>query len=240
MRGLVVLGYTFEPAHVPIFLTLVLLEGVLSFDNAAVLAAMVRRLPEEQRSRALNIGLAGAYVFRVLAIVGAAFLIRYPLLRLLGGAYLLYLAVKHLFFEPHEEHAEHTLLDRLGLPAFWSVVGALLLADVAFAIDQIIVAVAFTEELVLIAAASLIAILVLRVSALYLGRLMEWFPQLEQLAYLAVGFVGLKLVAVDLAHRLGYESFAVPKEISIGVTVALLVVPVLGKLVWDRLRASRA
>lgn len=236
----VVLGYTFEPADVVVFGTLVLIEGVLSFDNAAILAAMVRKLPEDQRARALNYGLAGAYVFRVAAVLGAAFLIRYPLLRALGGAYLVYLAVKHLFFKPHEEHAEPTLLARLGLSPFWALVGGLLLADMAFALDQVIVAVAFTEKIHLIVAASLVAIVVLRFSATYMGRLMEWFPQLEQLAYLAVGFVGLKLVGVEAAHAAGFESFAVPKEITVAVTLSLLVVPVLGKLAWDRWRTARA
>lgn len=231
-----VLGYTFEPAHVPIFFTLILLEGILAFDNAAVMAAMVRKLPVEQRSKALYYGLLGAYVFRIAAILGATFLIRYPVLKLLGGLYLVYLAVKHLFFNPHTEHAEHTLLSRLGVSGFWGVVISIELADLAFAIDQVIVAVAFTDELVLIIAASLVAIVFLRLSAVYMSRLMGWFPRLEQLAYVAVGFVGAKLVLVDVAHRLGYTAFEVPKVVSIGVTLSLLLVPVVGKIVLDLAR----
>lgn len=229
-----VLGYTFEPSHIAIFFTLILLEGVLAFDNAAILAAMVRKLPREQRSRALYYGLAGAYVLRITAILGAVYLIRYPILKLAGGLYLVYLAIKHLFFSPHEDHLEHTLLSRLGVSGFWGVVISLELADLAFAIDQVIVAVAFTEEIVLIIAASLVAILFLRLSAVYMTRLMDWFPQLEILAYIAVGFVGLKLVVVDLAHRLGYESFQVPKEISVGITLSLLLLPVLAKFLWEQ------
>lgn len=227
-----VFGYTFEPSHVAIFATLILLEGVLSFDNAAVLAAMVRKLPVEQRSKALYYGLVGAYTFRVLAILAAAWIIRYPVLKLAGGVYLLYLAVKHLFFRPHTQHVEHSFLTKLGFSGFWAVVISIELADLAFAIDQVIVAVALTDEIVLIIAASLVAILFLRLSAVYMTRLMDWFPQLEKLAYVAVGFVGLKLVVVDVAHRIGYESFEIPKEISIGVTLSLLVVPVLGKVLW--------
>ncbi|MDX1611316.1 MAG: hypothetical protein R3185_03030, partial [Candidatus Thermoplasmatota archaeon] len=185
-----VLGYTFEPGDIAVFLTLILLEGVLSFDNAAVLAAMVRKLPEEQRAKALYYGLLGAYVFRVAAILGAAFLIRYPVLKLIGGLYLLYLAAKHLFFQAHEEHVESSLLGKLGLSGFWAVVVSVELADLVFAIDQVIVAVALTDELLLIILASLVAILFLRLSAAYMSRLMGWFPALEKLAYVAVGFVG--------------------------------------------------
>lgn len=229
-----VLGYAFEPSHLAILATLILLEGVLSFDNAAVLAAMVRKLPPEQRSKALYYGLAGAYAMRIAAIFGAAFLIRYPVIKLIGGTYLLYLAAKHLFFEPHKEHVEHTMLSRLGISPFWSVVISLELADLVFAVDQVIVAVALTDELLLIIIASLFAIAFLRLSASYLARLMGWFPALEKLAYIAVGFVGLKLVLVDVAHRLGYTAFDIPKEISITVTLSLLVLPVIGKLIWDR------
>lgn len=231
-------GYVFEPTDVAVFLTLVLLEGVLSFDNAAVLAAMVRKLPVEQRKKALLYGLVGAYVFRTLAILGVAFIIRNPWLKVVGGVYLLYLAVNHLFLsKPHEEHAEHSLMKRFGISGFWGVVIAVELADLAFALDQVLVAVAMTDKLVLVVAASLVAILFLRISAAYMTRLMDWFPALEKLAYVAVGFVGLKLVGVELAHMLGYTEFEVPKSVSIGVTLSLLVLPVIGKFLLERFRA---
>ena len=230
-------GYVFETSDVAIFFTLILLEGVLSFDNAAVLAAMVRKLPLEQRRKALLYGLAGAYVFRTLAILSVAFIIQNPWLKILGGGYLLYLAIKHLFFDkPHSEHVESTFLSRLGFTGFWSIVVAVELADLAFALDQVLVAVAMTEKVVLIIAASVVAILLLRISAAYMTRLMDWFPSLEKLAYLAVGFVGLKLVGVELAHYAGYTEFEVPKAVSIGITLSLLVLPVIGKFLWEKLR----
>lgn len=236
-----VLGYTFEPSDVIVFLTLILLEGILSFDNAAILAAMVRKLPVHQRRKALLYGLVGAYVFRTAAIFGVAFLIQYPALKLIGGGYLLYLAVKHLRPHPHQEHVETSFLARLGVSPFWAVVIGIELADLVFAVDQVIVAVAMTDKLLLIVAASLVAILFLRLSAVYITRLMDWFPPLEKLAYVAVGFVGLKLVGVQVVHSLGYESFEVPKAITVGVTLTLLVLPLLGKLVVDRWRRrSRA
>ena len=236
-----VFGYEFEAAHIGIFLTLILLEGILSFDNAAIIAAMVRKLPVEQRRKAVFYGLAGAYAFRIGAILGVAFIIANPWLKLLGGVYLLYLAAKHLFFQrPHKEHVEKNILERFGLTGFWGVVVTIELADLAFALDQVLVAVAMTDEVVLIIAASLIAIFFLRLSATYMTRIMDWFPALEKLAYVAVGFVGLKLLAVEAAHMLGYTDFEVPKAISVGVTLALLVVPVVVKFVVDRVRAARS
>lgn len=233
-------GYVFEASDVAVLATLLILEGVLSFDNAAVLAAMVRKLPEEQRRKALLYGLLGAYGFRILTILSVAWIIKYEWLKALGGAYLVYLAAKHLFFPPaHSEHAEAGLMARLGISGFWGVVIAVELADVAFALDQVLVAVAMTPKVLLIIIASMIAILILRVSASYMTRLMDWFPALEKLAYVAVGFVGVKLIAVEAAHYAGFHDFEVPKAISISVTLGLLVLPVLVKLLWDRFGRRR-
>lgn len=233
-------GYVFEPADLVILGTLILLEGVLSFDNAAILAAMVRKLPAEQRRKALLYGIAGAYAFRILAILGVGFLIQYPSLKLLGGAYLLYLAVTHLLpnRNPHEKSGG--LLARVGMSGFWSAVLLIEITDAAFALDQILVAVAMTDKVLLIIVASIIAILLLRISAAYMGRLMDWFPALERLAYVAVGFVGLKLVGVELMRRFVDPAFDVPKVVSVGVTLSLLVLPVVAKFLWERLQRARS
>src|SRR5271168_1443816 len=76
--------------------TLVVLEGLLSADNALVLAVMVRHLPKHQQKRALRYGLLGAFVFRLIAVVFAATLLQYWILKVLGGVYLLFMAVSHL------------------------------------------------------------------------------------------------------------------------------------------------
>jgi YkoY family integral membrane protein len=78
---------------------LILLEGVLSIDNALVLGLLAKRLPKHQRQRALTYGLVGAFVFRFLAIAVATFLLEWTVVKLLGGGYLAYIALKHLYFE---------------------------------------------------------------------------------------------------------------------------------------------
>ena len=76
--------------------TLVVLEGLLSADNALVLAVMVRHLPKPQQKRALRYGMLGAFVFRLIAVVFASTLLQYWILKVLGGVYLLYIAISHL------------------------------------------------------------------------------------------------------------------------------------------------
>ena len=240
-------GYVFDPLDIPLLITLILLEGVLSFDNAAVLAAMTRRLGPERRRKALLYGLVGAYVFRILAILLVTFIIENPWLRFLGGGYLVFLAVRHLLEKehPHTTGEERAPWRIPGLSTFWATVVAVEITDIAFALDQVLAAVAMTDKVQLIIAASLIAILLLRVSALYMTRLMDWFPALERLAYVAVLYVGAKLlleVTSEFAADAGLIAHAihVPKAISITVTLSLLVVPVIAKAIHDKVRKRRA
>jgi len=110
------LGQTFEWGDMAIVGMLVLLEGVLSIDNALVLGLLAKRLPPHLRPRALSYGLIGAFVFRVLAIATASFLLQWTFVKLLGGGYLIFIAVKHLFFEAQEENPERIELDASGHP----------------------------------------------------------------------------------------------------------------------------
>ena len=240
-------GYQFETVDVAVFFTLLLLEGVLSFDNAAILAAMVRKLPVEQRRKALLYGLGGAYVFRLTAILFVAFIIENEWLKIVGGLYLLYLALKHLLDRhPHQHMGDEipaiAKKQIFGLSAFWSVVVAVELADIAFALDQVLVAVALTEKILLIVVASFVAILFLRISAYYVGRLMDWFPALETLAYVAVGWVGLKLILTTGGHYLGVSwfKFMENKWLSVAVTLSVIVLPVVVKAAMDLSRKRRA
>src|SRR5437762_354043 len=93
---------TFEWRDAPVIGLLVILEGVLSIDNALVLGLLARRLPKRLRAKALTYGLIGAFVFRIIAIGTASILLRWTIFKLLGGAYLIYVAGKHFFFERDE------------------------------------------------------------------------------------------------------------------------------------------
>jgi YkoY family integral membrane protein len=105
--GLVeIFGQKLEASDLAVVGLLVLLEGVLSIDNALVLGLLAKRLPPHQRARALSYGLIGAFVFRVIAICTASLLLQLPFVKFIGGAYLVYIAVKHLFFEAKHDDNE--------------------------------------------------------------------------------------------------------------------------------------
>jgi YkoY family integral membrane protein len=231
-----------------IVLALLLLEAVLSFDNAAILAAMVRKLPMKDRKKALLYGLVGAYALRFAAILLASFLIANPFLKVLGGGYLLFIGLKHFYgmvrHKPHD-HKEHELktglLTRLGIPALVAVIIQIELVDLAFAIDQVIVAVAFTPKIWLIVTASFIGILFLRLAAALIARIMDWLPLLEHMAYVAVTYVGVKLILLyPMPFLNDGHGVHIPTAISISITLALFVLPVLVKLVFGVPRSIAA
>ncbi len=107
-------GQTFNNHDIVVILLLVLLEGVLSIDNALVLGLLAKRVPKHLQKRALTYGLVGAFVFRILAICTASFLLKWRIVKLLGGGYLVYIAVQHLFFESKEDAEEVVGLDKEG------------------------------------------------------------------------------------------------------------------------------
>ncbi|MEQ1825230.1 MAG: hypothetical protein ABL921_04765 [Pirellula sp.] len=111
-----ILGQELVPADLFVVGLLVLLEGLLSIDNALVLGMLVKRLPKHQRAKALSYGLLGAFVFRVIAICTAGFLLQWTFVKFLGGGYLVFIAVKHLFFESQEATEEKIVLDNEGNP----------------------------------------------------------------------------------------------------------------------------
>lgn len=105
---------TFSSQDVITILLLVLLEGVLSIDNALVLGLLAKRVPKPLQKRALTYGLVGAFAFRILSIATASYLLKWRIVKLLGGLYLVYIAVKHLFFETKDDADETVTIDEAG------------------------------------------------------------------------------------------------------------------------------
>jgi predicted tellurium resistance membrane protein TerC len=109
-------GQHIESSDLIIVGLLVLLEGVLSIDNALVLGLLAKRLPKEKRAKALSYGLVGAFVFRFLAIATATYLMQWTLVKFVGGAYLVFIALKHLLWESREDGEEIVVVDQYGNP----------------------------------------------------------------------------------------------------------------------------
>jgi len=181
--------------------TLAVLEGILSIDNSLVLAILVRTLPKEQQKKALVYGIAGAFCFRFLALVFAVHLMRFIFFKIIGGAYLIYLAMKHMFFFFKEDAHQPGLKVAA---SFWKTVLIVELTDLAFSIDSITTAVAMSEKLLVVWLAGILGIIFLRFAAGLFIRLLERLPKLEDLAYQLIFFVGTKLLLegfhIEISH----------------------------------------
>jgi YkoY family integral membrane protein len=212
--------------EVLIFLNIMILEIVLSIDNAAVLAAMVKELPKEQQKKALTYGIAGAYVFRGLALLFASVLIKLVWLKVAGGLYLMYLAYNALSTNVEQGGESKMTIKIPFLSALWSTIVAIEMMDLVFSIDNVFAAVAFTPNLWLICGGVFIGILAMRFATTKFVKVLEKNPILERVAYWVIGALGLKLVSSYWLYDLNTE--AIDAVFSI-LTLLAFIVPLIIK-----------
>ncbi len=202
-----------------IILNLFILESLLSVDNAAVLAVMVKDLPKEQKKKALRYGLLGAYVFRGLCLFIAAWLVKIVWLKILGGVYLVYLVYSHFSaandsIEEMSDKKDSKIFrfaSRLGLNRLWATVVLVEIMDLAFSIDNVFAAVALSSNFYIIMAGVGIGIIAMRFVAGWFVTLIEKHPSLERSAFIVISLLGLKLIvsgAVDyIPSMVGVKHF---------------------------------
>jgi YkoY family integral membrane protein len=174
-----------------LLVVLIVLEAVLSADNAIALAAIAQGLPDRERQRrALNIGLVAAYVLRMTLIVTAAWVVKFWQFELLGAIYLLWLVFSY-FFSPEDEGKHHHSLQ---FTALWQAIPTIAVTDLAFSLDSVTTAIAVADDLWLIMAGGTIGVITLRFLAELFIRWLDIFTHLEDAGFLTVGLVGLRLL----------------------------------------------
>jgi YkoY family integral membrane protein len=190
-----------------------------------VLAVLVLGLPKKDQKKALQYGIFGAFAFRALATLLAAYLIRVTWVKLGGAAYLLYLAAHH-FLQGGGGEARRTppkAMPMLGLTAFWATVVKVELTDIVFAIDSILVAVAMSPKLWVILTGGILGIVMMRMVIGQLLAIVERYPPLVDGAFIIIAWVGLKLL-IEYLHSAGYIGFEVPKWLSLGLIVVIFAI----------------
>jgi YkoY family integral membrane protein len=195
-----------QPSDLFIVATLVVLEGLLSADNALVLALLVRHLPENQQKKALLYGLIGAFTLRGIGIFLAKFIMNLWPVCAIGSVYLLGLAIRH-FVTSHKNESEEDAAN-LGKKkaGFWHTVILVELTDIVFAVDSILVAVALVNnpnKIWIVYTGGFLGIVLLRLAASFFIRLIKKYPTLDHMAYGLVGWAGVKLASttVDIFYR---------------------------------------
>jgi YkoY family integral membrane protein len=201
------------PADFVTIALLVALEGLLSADNAMVLAVLVLGLPKGEQKKALRYGILGAFGFRAIATLLAVYLIRLAWVKLIGAAYLMYLTIQH--FSHGGDAGQRRLPPKaramFGLSAFWATVVKVEFTDIVFAVDSILVAVAMSPKTwVILVIGKLLAIV-------------ERYPPLVDGAFVIIGWVSIKLL-IEYLHAGGHIAFEIPKWLSLGLIVVIFLV----------------
>ncbi len=169
-------------------LSLVILEGLLSADNALVLAVMVRHLPKDKQKKALFYGIIGAYLFRFIAIGLGVFLVKFTLIKVVGGLYLLWLAGKNIF--KNEEDGE---VENKGF-GFWKTILLVELMDITFSLDSVIAAFGVSNKVWILFLGGVLGILMMRGVAQLFLLLIEKFPEFEMTAFILIAIIGVKML----------------------------------------------
>ncbi|MBX5448541.1 YjbE family putative metal transport protein [Thermogemmatispora sp.] len=196
---------------------IVLIDLVLSGDNALVIGAAAARLPRRERWLAILLGGGGAVVLRILFAVAATLLLTIPLLQAVGGAVLLYIAL-HLLMErinhpdkdatpasPHgaaQPQSGTGAPAREGMPSLWQALLTIIIADVTMSLDNVIAVGALAHgNLLLLAAGIFLSLLILLFGSALVAELIGRLPWLLDLAALVLGWTAGHMILGDL--RLG-------------------------------------
>lgn len=235
-------------ASLAIIGNLIIIESLLSVDNAAVLATMVMDLQPKERDKALKYGIWGAYIFRGLAMIFASVLLKFWFLKPLGGLYLLYLVYGY-WKGKQSETKEDDIIDKKSnwlyratvgsLGSFWATVALVELMDMAFSIDNVFAAVAFTPNIILVCVGVFIGILAMRFIAQWFVKLMEKYNFLETAAFIVIAILGIKLTLSLYEHfypESGFSKFLSSHTADIGIsvlTVAIFFIPIMTSMFFN-------
>lgn len=205
------LDLLFDPHAWAALVTLSVLEIVLGIDNVVFISVLVSRLPPEQAKRARQIGLTLAFVFRVIMLFGLTWLmgltrpvfslfgmgISWRDIILIGGGLFLIAKATH---EIHREVDPHDTvpMEERGVPAsapFYFIVFQLILVDLVFSLDSIITAIGMAEQIEIMVAAIVIAMVVMYVASGPVSVFVAEYPTTKMLALAFLVLIGVALVA---------------------------------------------
>lgn len=205
--------------------TLVILEGLLSADNALVLAVMVKHLPADQRKKALFYGLLGAYTFRFIAIGVGVYLIKLWWVKVLGAGYLAWLAIKYFIDRRKGVDVEEEVegLNQNGLifrlfGTFWGTVVSVELMDVAFSVDSVLAAFGISQEVWVLLMGGILGVLMMRGVAGVFLKLIDRVPELEATAYILILIIALKMFVGVFGVHIDHIYFFIVLLITFGAT----------------------
>jgi YkoY family integral membrane protein len=189
------------------------------------MAIMVLGLPRQHQQRALRYGLIGGFGLRIVATALAVYLIRIAWVKVLGGAYLLYLVWEHFTQAGGAEKRRTPPVARpaFGLSAFWATIVRVEMVNLAFSVDSILVAVAMSDKQWVVISGGILGIVALRLVVGQLLSIIQKYPALVDGAFIIIAWVGIKLL-MEYLHHIHLVPFEIPKVLSLGLIILIFIV----------------
>jgi predicted tellurium resistance membrane protein TerC len=179
---------------IPMILSVIILASLLSLDNSLVVAAIASKLPVAQQKVATDVGLGIGIFLRLVALLVATWVIQYPAIKVVGALYLLYVAYKSLFGSDDEDGSVASPV------SIFAATTAIILADCAFSIDNVVGTIAMSTNLSVILIGTLLGGIAMIVATRLVSILLQRYELLEKAAYVIVGFVGITILAEVFLH----------------------------------------
>ncbi len=220
------IGVISNPLNWAVIGSLIVLEGLLSADNALVLAIMVKHLPKAEQKRALFYGILGAYLFRFVAIGLGTYLITIWWIKAAGALYLLWMSLQ--FFLKKKKDEEEDVVPEAP-HGFWRTVLAVEMMDIAFSIDSVLAAFGVSDQIWVLYLGGILGVMMMRGVAQVFLTLIDHYPGLETTAYIMIGIIGGKMMASVFDYHISQVVF-----------FSTLIAIFLGTFVVHHLKAKRA
>ncbi len=219
------LGYV-DISDLPTIFSVIILSSLLSLDNSLVVAAIADKLPRHQEQKAIIFGLSAGIIFRLIALFIVGFIIKYPIIKIIGGLYLIYIAYQHFVIEAEE--STHHAREALG-----AAIVAITLADIAFSVDNIVATIAMSPKLMVVLIGTVMGGIAMIFTTKLVLKLLKRYHLLEACAYVIVAFVGGVILLEELPAYFGLGlAVHVPDMLKFAVVIGAAV----GTVVYEELQ----
>ena len=220
------ISFTTQDFWIPLF-QIIIVNIVLSGDNAVVIALAARSLPPHQQKKAIAWGSGAAIFMRIVLTIFAVALLQYPYLKFVGAALLLWIGVQLLI--PEDGDAEIASSNHL-----LAAIKTILLAYLVMSIDNVIgVAAAAKGSLPLLIIGLAISIPLVIFGATMLLKVMERFPVIITIGAMLIGWVAGEMAVTDPAIVAWVDS-TMPMLHTIGPVAGAILVYAAGKVMANR------
>jgi len=215
------------------FLTLSFLEIVLGIDNIIFISILTNKLPEDIRPKARTMGIGLALIFRILMLLSITWIIGMtePFMHLfgygingrdtvlfLGGAFLIQKSTREIYEIVEAGGAKHGQ-DMKVQTAFAAIILQIALLDIVFSFDSILTAIGMTQDLPIMFAAIVVAMIVMLTFSGPVANLIERHPSLQTLALAFLILIGVLLVAESAGYHVPKSYIYAAVGFSLGVEV---------------------